>query len=163
MYDNALMASTYAQSARANFLKLSRAVQDAGAAATMADLDQAVAAITSAERAFREDLDVVRERALGAQAHAIVDQIRALADHRVGQRATVVEAARQRVSGGVAELAHWSNAFLDNLHDTVAQVRAAADQVAAAAGAVAAGSQQLSLGGQQQAASLRRRRHPWIR
>jgi methyl-accepting chemotaxis protein len=64
MYDGVVMTSTYAQSARANFLKASKVGREAGGA--------------EAEKAFLEDLAVVKERAPERQSSAMVDEIKQL-------------------------------------------------------------------------------------
>ncbi len=102
MYDRALMASTYAQSARAGFIKLDRAVRQAAGATSAADLEQAVATVDEAEKTFLSDLDVVSARGLGTDTGAQVAEIRRLHAAWTPVRASVLEAARLRVTGGAS-------------------------------------------------------------
>ena len=68
IYDNALMTSTFSQSARANWSKLDRATTEG---APRARLD-------ALEREFLSDLDVVQDRALGVESPRLVAEIRSL-------------------------------------------------------------------------------------
>src|SRR6185295_9177464 len=68
IYDKALMTSTFSQSARANWSKLDRAAME-GAARDVLD---------ALEREFLSDLDVVEDRALGAESRHLVAEIRTM-------------------------------------------------------------------------------------
>jgi len=70
MYDRALMTSSYAQSARAGFIKLDRARRDPQLATTIAE----------SEKTFLEDLDVVAARGVTGDAAKSVAEIRAAYD-----------------------------------------------------------------------------------
>jgi signal transduction histidine kinase/DNA-binding response OmpR family regulator len=68
IYDKALMASTYSQSARADWSKLDRAMTEG---APRGQLD-------ALAREFLSDLDVVEDRTLGVKSRHLVAEIRAL-------------------------------------------------------------------------------------
>ncbi len=58
------------------------------------------------------------------------------------------------VKDEVGDLAHWFNAFLDNLHDIMAQVKQSSETVSAAANETSLGNQDLSQRTEEQASSL---------
>src|SRR5215470_3813355 len=70
MYDRALMTSSYAQSARAGFVKLDRARRDPQLAGT----------VTETEKAFFEDLDVVAARGTASDTARTIADIRSAYD-----------------------------------------------------------------------------------
>jgi methyl-accepting chemotaxis protein len=96
-YDNALMTSTYSQSAHAGFVKLDRAFARAAAARTPATAGEAVAGVAELEKSFLEDLDVVKERALDPESLALADEIRRL--YGDWKRARAAALARPRAAG----------------------------------------------------------------
>jgi methyl-accepting chemotaxis protein len=94
-YDNALMASTYAQSAQTAFVRLDRAFTRAAASRGEAELDDAMEAIAEIEKGLVADLDVVRARALNPDSRALVDEIRRRYDAWKPARMQAVSRARQ--------------------------------------------------------------------
>src|SRR5262245_53704843 len=70
-YDQALMASTFAQSAQANFVRSDRAFRRALVAPDVAELDKQKTVAAKALRASLDDLRVVEDRTLGAKATEI--------------------------------------------------------------------------------------------
>ena len=89
-------------------------------------------------------------RGITSPLRALNDQLRELAagGGDLTRRVTV------RSRDEVGELASGANAFVEDVHGMVGQVRDAADRVAQAAGSVFEGSHRLSVGAQEQAASL---------
>ncbi|MGH7263304.1 MAG: methyl-accepting chemotaxis protein [Candidatus Rokuibacteriota bacterium] len=100
-YDNALMTSTYSQSAHTAFVKLDRAFDRAVSARSQPEVDESLAAIAELERTFREDLGVVTERALDASGVALVDEIRRL--YGGWKPAGVAAVARAREGDGTGD------------------------------------------------------------
>jgi methyl-accepting chemotaxis protein len=77
MYDNVVMASTFAQSASAKFLKLERVLREASPADIQRQQRQQPT-IAKLEKDFLEDLEVVKERALDANSAKLVSEIKEL-------------------------------------------------------------------------------------
>ena len=94
-YDRALMASTFAQSAQANFVRADRALRQGLAARDVGELDRQVAVVDKALRAFLGDLGVVEERALSARASRVAADIRRDVEAWEPKRKAALDAARQ--------------------------------------------------------------------
>jgi methyl-accepting chemotaxis protein len=100
-YDNALMASTYAQSAQTAFVRLDRAYARAAATRTEAESRQAMEGIAKIEKGLAADLDVVKARALNPESRALVDEIRK--EYDAWKAARVEAVARARTAGEVRQ------------------------------------------------------------
>ncbi len=101
VYDNALMASTFAQSAHAAFLKLERATSAALRAQTPGELERRRASLAALERSFLDDLEVVRERALSPASVGLVAEVKRAYDAwKPARLGRLAEASRQLASGG---------------------------------------------------------------
>jgi methyl-accepting chemotaxis protein len=99
-YDNALMTSTYSQSAHTAFVQLDRAFSRAAAAGSQSEVDESLGAVAELEKGFKEDLEVVRERALEPESVALVAEIRQLYDAWKPARASTVARARETTAAG---------------------------------------------------------------
>ena len=78
MYDNALMASAFSQSAHTAFIKADRAVKEAMMSQAPGEIARQRQIIEASEKTFMEDLDVVKSRALSETSTALVAEIKAL-------------------------------------------------------------------------------------
>ena len=74
-YDNALMASTFAQSAQTDFVRLDRALRDALAARDLAEFERQEKLAETSSTTLLEDLGVVRDRTLSDKGRVLVAEI----------------------------------------------------------------------------------------
>jgi methyl-accepting chemotaxis protein len=98
-YDNALMASAYAQSAQTAFVRLDREFTRAAIARTEAERRPAVELIAEIEKGLVADLEVVRARALNPASRTLVDEIRREYDAWKAARAQAASEARRTEPG----------------------------------------------------------------
>jgi methyl-accepting chemotaxis protein len=99
-YDQALMASTFAQSAQANFVRSDRAFRRALVAPDVAELDKQATLAGKALRASLDDLRVVEDRTLSAKATEVAAAIRRDVEAWEPRRQVALEEARQRLATG---------------------------------------------------------------
>jgi methyl-accepting chemotaxis protein len=103
-YDQALMASTFAQSAQANFVRADRAFRRALVARDAAEIDQQAKAAASSLRASLDDLRVVEDRMLGAKAAELAAAIRRDVETWEPRRQMLLAEARERLVKGFPPL-----------------------------------------------------------
>jgi methyl-accepting chemotaxis protein len=104
-YDQALMASTFAQSAQANFVRTDRAFRRAVVAREVAELDKQATLASKSLRASLDDLRVVEDRSLGAKATELATAIRRDVEAWEPRRLTLLEEARHRLGNNQPPLA----------------------------------------------------------
>jgi methyl-accepting chemotaxis protein len=75
LYDEAFMAGVGAQGTRASFITLDRAIKQATHVRTPAEFEPAAATVHAADRAFVDDLDVLRERVRDERGRALLAEI----------------------------------------------------------------------------------------
>jgi methyl-accepting chemotaxis protein len=117
-YDNALMASTYAQSAQTAFVRLDREFTRAATARTEAERRPALELITEIEKGLVADLEVVRARALNLDSRALVDEIRREYDAWKASRTRAASEVRQSDPGSGRHIEAWLTTLVDQATET---------------------------------------------
>jgi methyl-accepting chemotaxis protein len=75
LYDQAFMTGLGAQSTRASFITLDRAIKEATYARAAAELEPAMATVQAADRAFADDLEVLHERVRDERGRALLSEV----------------------------------------------------------------------------------------
>jgi methyl-accepting chemotaxis protein len=101
-YMRSFMATAFAQAAHTSFVKVDRAFLTALAAADTAAIEQHVRTLEAAEKTFREDLQIVQERASTPKAVALLGEVVTLFDSWKSSRSGLIAQARQRLADPAA-------------------------------------------------------------
>ena len=99
-YDNALMASTFAQSAQTDFVRLDRALRDALATRDLAEFERQEKLAETSSTTLLEDLGVVRDRTLSDKGRVLVAEITSHIEAWEPKRKASLVRARERLSAG---------------------------------------------------------------